>query len=96
MTPEREDEEYALLPLPVRSQGPAEWRSEQEAGNPPPWEFRPFVRLLVRKWLLGFLLLVGLVCQLIVVGVAYELVDLCISLMEVWADLARKHLEITL
>lgn len=25
-----------------------------------------------------------------------EMIDLCISLMELWAELARKHLEITL
>ena len=36
------------------------------------------------------------VAELAIIWVAYELVDLSISLMEVWAQLARKHLEITL
>lgn len=40
--------------------------------------------------------LVGGVAELLIIWVAYELVDLCISLMEVWAQLARKHLELTL
>lgn len=44
-------------------------------------------------WLL---LLVGFIVQLVVVAMVYELVDLTISLMEVWAELARKHLELTL
>jgi len=56
----------------------------------------PFVRVpwsLVAKWLL---LLVGFAVQFIVIGVCYQLVDLSVSLMEVWAELARKHLELTL
>lgn len=57
---------------------------------------RAFVRLpwpLVAKWLL---LLLGFAVQFIVIAMVYELVDLTISLMELWAELARKHLEITL
>ena len=57
---------------------------------------RAFVSLhrsLVAPWLL---LLVGFAVQVIVIGVVYQLVDLTISLMEVWAELARKHLELTL
>lgn len=42
------------------------------------------------------LLLVGLVVQVVIISVVWELVDLSISLMEVWAELARKHLELTL
>jgi hypothetical protein len=42
------------------------------------------------------LLLLGIAVQLVVIGVVYELVDLSVSLMEVWAELARKHLELTL
>jgi hypothetical protein len=41
-------------------------------------------------------ILVGLVGQLVLLWLSWMLVDLCISLMELWAELARKHLEITL
>lgn len=45
----------------------------------------------------GYLLLaLGLVLQLVLTLVVMELIDLSISLMELWAELARKHLEITL
>ena len=56
----------------------------------------PFVRVpwpLVAKWLL---LLVGFAVQLVLIHMVSELVDLSVSLMEIWAELARKHLEITL
>lgn len=39
---------------------------------------------------------VGLVAQMLLLSLAWELWDLSVSLMEVWAELARKHLEITL
>jgi type III secretory pathway component EscU len=42
------------------------------------------------------LLLVGLLLQLLMVLVAAYLVDLAISLMDLWVELARKHLELTL
>lgn len=42
------------------------------------------------------LLLVGLVVQVVLALLAAYLVDLAISLMDLWAQLARKHLEITL
>ena len=42
------------------------------------------------------LLILGLMVQLVLVGLAGYLVDLSISLMDLWAELARKHLEITL
>lgn len=38
---------------------------------------------------------VGLVAQMFLLQLAYELWDLSVSLMEVWAELARKHLELT-
>lgn len=38
---------------------------------------------------------VGLVAQMFLLSLAWELWDLCVSLMEVWAELARKHLELT-
>lgn len=56
----------------------------------------PFVRLHWARLAYGLLLLLGIAVQFIVIGVVYGLVDLSISLMEVWAELARKHLELTL
>lgn len=38
----------------------------------------------------------GLVVQLVLVGLAGYLIDLSISLIELWAELARKHMELTL
>lgn len=70
--------------------------SDRVPGRRPPRQLRAFVRVhraLVAHWLL---LLVGFAVQCIVIGIVWELVDLSISLMEVWAELARKHLEITL
>lgn len=48
---------------------------------------------LVARWVL---LPLGIVVQLVLTVMVWELVDLTISLMEVWAELARKHLELTL
>lgn len=42
------------------------------------------------------LLLVGLMVQGVLILTAAHLIDLGVSLMELWADLARKHLELTL
>jgi hypothetical protein len=42
------------------------------------------------------LLLVGLVGQALLLLMGAYLVDLSVSLMELWAELARKHLELTL
>lgn len=42
------------------------------------------------------LLLLGLVVQGVLLFVTAYLVDLAVSLMELWAELARKHLELTL
>jgi hypothetical protein len=39
---------------------------------------------------------VALVVQAVLMWMAYELLDLVLSLMEVWAELARKHLELVL
>lgn len=48
-----------------------------------------------RHWRVG-LVLVGLVVQLVLTVMMWQLVELSISLMEVWTELARKHLEIVL
>jgi hypothetical protein len=42
------------------------------------------------------LLLAGAVVQIVLLLTVAYLIDLSLSLMELWADLARKHLEITL
>jgi hypothetical protein len=42
------------------------------------------------------LVLVGFLVQVVLTVLMWQLVDLSISLMEVWAELARKHLEIVL
>lgn len=55
---------------------------------------RALLRLHWKRLLLGLGGLVGLVLQLWLLWAANELVGLCLSLMEVWAELARKHLEI--
>jgi hypothetical protein len=53
------------------------------------------VRLTSAHWRL-VLLLVGFLVQVVLTVMVWQLVELCIALMEVWLDLARKHLEITL
>ena len=50
---------------------------------------------LKRYWRV-FLVITGLVVQVVLTVMVWQLVDLSISLMEVWAELARKHLELTL
>ena len=42
------------------------------------------------------LLCVGIVGQVVLMFTTAYLVDLSLSLMELWAELARKHLELTL
>lgn len=57
----------------------------------------PAIRAFCRRvpWrLLG--LLVSLVVQAVLMVMVWQLVDLCILLFELWAELARKHLEIVL
>jgi hypothetical protein len=60
-------------------------------------------RAFVRLWALGspqllarLLILVGLMVQVVLLLAAGYLIDLGISLMDLWAELARKHLELTL
>lgn len=50
----------------------------------------------VRRALHTALILVGLVVQLVLLLTVAYLCDLALALMELWAELARKHLEITL
>jgi len=57
---------------------------------------RLFLSAGVRAGLMRLLLLLGLLMQVVLLLVASYLIDLGISLMELWAELARKHLELTL
>jgi hypothetical protein len=52
---------------------------------------RPPVKAIA--WAAGVL---GVLMQAVLVFLVWYLCDLCIALMEVWAELAAKHLEITL
>lgn len=61
-----------------------------------PWGAGPFLRHHWRVISMWLLLLLGLVVQVIVIALVYELVDLTVSLMELWAEIAAKHLRITL
>lgn len=56
----------------------------------------PFVRLGWRALAPRILLALGLASQLLLLWLAGELLDLYIAAVELWADLARKHLEVTL
>lgn len=69
---------------------------ERVAGLFSPRSGRPLVRLPWSRVVTWLMLLVGLAVQLVIIEAVFELVDLSISLMELWAELARKHLEITL
>jgi hypothetical protein len=56
----------------------------------------PYLSLQVRRAAIYTLLLLGLAIQVGLVWLAGELVELYVSAVELWAELARKHLEITL
>lgn len=75
------------------------WTRRSVAGLVSPGEDRPHRVKTPRPWL-AVLRVTALVLALIIDVVAlYALgymIDLCVSLMELWAELARKHLEITL
>lgn len=61
-----------------------------------PTHRRAFVRLAVARYMRVSLVITGLLVQVVLTVLMWQLVDLTISLMEVWAELARKHLEIVL
>lgn len=56
----------------------------------------PFVRLGWRLFAGRLLFTLGLLAQLVLLWMAGELLDLFVSAVELWAELARKHLELTL
>lgn len=61
---------------------------------PPGWAGRRPLRW--RRLLVCSAVVLTLVLEAGMLWLLAELVDLCISLMELWAELAAKHLEITL
>ena len=75
------------------------WTRAQWAKSPGVFLLR-CARALKRRTpavLITYLLLAfGLVLQGVLILTAAYLVDLSLSLMELWAELARKHLELTL
>lgn len=61
----------------------------------PPRSVQGLRAFLVNHWR-GVLVMAGAVVQVVLTVMMWQLVDLCIALMEVWAELARKHLELVL
>ena len=57
---------------------------------------RAFVRLHWTLVVTGLLLLVGFAVQLIIIWAVGQLIDVALGVMELWVELARKHLELTL
>jgi hypothetical protein len=55
-----------------------------------------FVRGARHPWTRVVLLVLLTMLQMVLLWLLGELIDLSISLMELWAELARKHLELTL
>lgn len=68
----------------------------RKSPGPTPPVTRAFARPLWGLVAWRLVMVVGALMQVIMAWVCYELVDLSLDLMEVWAELARKHLEIVL
>jgi hypothetical protein len=69
---------------------------EREAGSQAPIWIRLFVRLraiLVSRVVTLLLVSVGLAAQVWLLWLAGELLELVLSVMELWAELARLHIE---
>lgn len=60
-----------------------------------PISLAALVRPVATHWRV-LVVVLGLVVQLVLTVLMWQLVDLTIALMEVWAELARKHLELVL
>jgi hypothetical protein len=72
------------------------------------WLYQGIVRFLVprgsgpllsrrrRRILIAAGVVLSLLLQVVLLWLLGEMISLCIALMEVWAELAAKHLEITL
>lgn len=75
---------------------PGRHMPRKNALAPSPTVSRAFPRLHWRGAVALVAAVVGLVLQVVLIRLAWELWELSLSLMELWAELARKHLEITL
>lgn len=53
-------------------------------------------RRAAARWVPLIIIIVSLIAQALLLWMLGEVIDLCISLMELWAELARKHLELTM
>jgi hypothetical protein len=60
------------------------------------WALRAFKAKAAGTVISWILLGVAVVGQLVLLGMTAYLMDLSVSLMGLWAELARKHLELTL
>lgn len=54
-----------------------------------------YLAVLSHPWVKYLLGLVGLVVQMVLVVLTWELVQVCASIAEMWVALARKYLEIS-
>lgn len=75
------------------------WISARVAAGLAPKEQRPHRATRPRRWVRVLQLVAAALAVLIEVVALLVLgymIDLCLSLMELWAELARKHLELTL
>lgn len=68
--------------------------SERVARRRTPMSRWPFVRLPWGRVAVVLAWLVGLAVQWWLMDLAYQLVDLVLSLFELWAELARLHLDV--
>ena len=57
---------------------------------------RALGRFLLDRAAVAVLVLVGIVAQVVLMVLMWQLVDITLGIAELWLDLARKHLEITL
>lgn len=91
----REEGNRRTHAAPPAGRGPSVG-SEREAGSQAPIWIRLFVRLraiLVSRVVALLLVCVGLAAQVWLLWLAGELLELVLSVMELWAELARLHIE---
>ena len=69
--------------------------AHRKAAHASPKHARPFVYPLVTRIITYTAIAAGMGAQLLLLWLAGELVDLYVSAVELWAELARKHLELT-
>lgn len=83
----------AVIPLVTAIYG---WLYQGIAGRISPRSGRPLLSESRRRVLCILAAVLALVVQVVLLWLLGQMIDLCISLMEVWAELAAKHLSITL